>query len=107
MWEKGQSGNPEGRRLEKPFLDNLKRAIVQDDAKRLRAAAEKLLDMAAEGVPWAMELLIEKLDGKSPVNVKQEVDVTHRVVSVPETDSFIAEVIGGRADRALPESLPN
>jgi hypothetical protein len=93
MWEKGQSGNPEGRRLEKPFLDNLKRAIVQDDAKRLRAAAEKLLDMAAEGVPWAMELLIEKLDGKSPVNVKQEVDVTHSVVPMAETVQWIDETL--------------
>jgi hypothetical protein len=61
----GQSGNPEGRRLNKPFLDALQRAIKQDDAKRLRDCAETLLDLAAAGESWAVQMLADRLDGKA------------------------------------------
>lgn len=47
------------------FDGALKRAIAQDDGKRLRAAAEKLLDLASEGEPWAVRELADRLDGKS------------------------------------------
>ena len=70
-WEKGQSGNPEGRKPNKPFLDALQRAIAQEDAKRIRDAAEKLLTAAANGEPWALQMLADRLDGKP----KQQVDV--------------------------------
>lgn len=42
----------------------LDRAIAQDDGKKLRAAAEKLLTAAAEGEEWAMKELGDRLDGK-------------------------------------------
>ena len=61
---KGQSGNPEGKKPNKPFLDALNRAIAQDDAKRVRQAAEQLLDLAAAGEQWAVKELIDRLDGK-------------------------------------------
>ena len=61
----GQSGNPNGAPLKsKRFHTALDRAIEQDDAKRLRAAAEKLLDLAAQGEPWATQMLADRLDGK-------------------------------------------
>ena len=46
------------------FHDALRRAIAQDDGKRLRNAAEKLLDLAAEGEGWAVKELRDTLDGK-------------------------------------------
>lgn len=46
------------------FEQALHRAIAQDDGKRLRLAAEKLLDQAAEGSPWATQMLADRLDGK-------------------------------------------
>lgn len=49
----------------KPFLDALNRAIKQTDGKKLRAAAEKLLDLAAEGEPWAIKELADRTDGKA------------------------------------------
>lgn len=64
-FEKGKSGNPEGRKPNKPFLDALNRAIKQDDSKRIREAAEKLLDFAAEGEAWAIKELADRLDGKA------------------------------------------
>jgi len=45
--------------------DALRRAIAQDDGKRIRAAAEKLIDLAAEGTPWAVRELADRLDGKA------------------------------------------
>lgn len=47
------------------FQAAIKRAIAQDDGKRLRAAAEKLLDKAADGELWAIKELADRLDGRS------------------------------------------
>jgi uncharacterized lipoprotein YmbA len=85
----------------KPFLNALERAIAQEDAKRLRAAAEKLLDMAAEGVPWALEFLVERLDGRVAQSVSISGEVAHTVRSVSETDSLLEGVLAGGSDRAL------
>lgn len=54
------------------FEQALTRAITQDDGKRLRAAAEKLLDLASEGTPWAVQYLADRLDGKP----KQSTEMT-------------------------------
>jgi hypothetical protein len=53
----------------KAFYGALSRAIAQDDGKRLRAAAEKLLDLAAEGEGWAVKELRDTLDGKPAQSV--------------------------------------
>ena len=63
-WTKGQSGNPAGSKKEKMFFAALNRAIKQDDGERVRKAAEKLLDLAAEGEQWAIKELRDTLDGK-------------------------------------------
>lgn len=63
-FEPGQSGNPAGTQREKKFLAALNRAIAQDDGKRLRDAAEKLLDLAAAGEQWAVKELADRTDGK-------------------------------------------
>ena len=47
------------------FQDALRKSIAQDEGKRLRAAAEKLLDLAAEGTPWAVREIADRLDGKA------------------------------------------
>lgn len=70
----GQSGNPSGQQKEKKFYAALERAIVQDDGKRLRQAAESLLNQAAAGEPWAIEKLADRLDGKP--SQSQDVAVT-------------------------------
>ena len=63
---KGQIANPHGTQKNKRWDEALTRAIAQDDSKRLRQAAEKLLDFAAEGEQWAVLELANRLDGKSP-----------------------------------------
>jgi hypothetical protein len=63
-FKKGQSGNPAGVSKDRKFIDVLNRAIVQDDSKRLRSAAEKLLDLASVGEPWAIKEIADRLDGR-------------------------------------------
>ena len=46
------------------FYGALTRALKQEDGKRVRAAAEKLLDLAAAGEAWAIKELRDTLDGK-------------------------------------------
>lgn len=71
VWAKGKSGNPSGRAIEeKPFVESVRRALAQEDGKRLRQAAEQLLDLAAAGEAWAIEMLADRLDGKAPQEVK-------------------------------------
>ena len=47
-----------------PWRNSLARAIAQEDGKRLRRAAEQLLDLAAAGEAWAVKELGDRLDGK-------------------------------------------
>jgi len=49
----------------KPWRYAIDRAIAQDDGKRLRRAAERLLTMAANGDMSALRELGNRLDGKS------------------------------------------
>jgi len=86
-WKKGQSGNPLGSKPDKPFLDALRRAIVQDDGKRLRKAAENVLTAAADGEPWAINFLADRTDGKS---VQQsELNIVKRTIIELSDDELL------------------
>ena len=71
-FEPGHSGNPSGTKTERKFLAALLRAIAQDDAVRLRSAAEKLLDLAASGESWAIKELADRLDGRPPQAIQAQ-----------------------------------
>ena len=49
----------------KPWRDTIDRAIKQDDGKKLRAIADKMLDLAAAGDIQAIKELGDRLDGKA------------------------------------------
>ena len=59
----GQPGNVNATKHKK-FYSAIDRAITQDNGERLRLAAEKLLDLAAQGEAWAVKELGDRLDGK-------------------------------------------
>jgi hypothetical protein len=103
-WKPGQSGNPTGSGGDKPFLGALKRAIAQGDPERLRNCAEMLLDKAAAGESWAMQMLADRLDGKAT----QEV-VMRRAVEQMSDEQLLAIAAGssqGTASEARGESTP-
>jgi hypothetical protein len=58
-------GNQNAAKENRRWAEALNRAIVQDEGKRLREAAESLLDKAASGEPWAVKELADRLDGKA------------------------------------------
>ena len=85
----GDVGNPTGKQVNKPFLVTLNRAMAQDDAKRLRQCAETLLDKAADGEPWAVALLADRLDGKA----RQSTEITgHEGGPIQITEIIIRSV---------------
>lgn len=86
-FQPGQSGNPKGTQREKKFAAALERAIKQDDAKRLREAAEKLLDLAAAGEAWAVKELADRLDGRAAQSVEHSGEIELNSFAVPLTQA--------------------
>lgn len=80
-----QPGNKEAAKS-KQFMGALQRAIAQDDGKRLRDSAEKLLDLAAAGESWAVKELADRLDGKPT----QQVDAT---LSNPDGSGLFSKAV--------------
>jgi hypothetical protein len=85
-WTKGQSGNPKGRAVEKPFADALRMEIkaAGADHQQLRAIARKLLDKAEAGDMQAINCLADRLDGKPPQALEHSGDMpTPYVIHAP------------------------
>ncbi len=72
-------GNTNGAKS-RAFYGALTRAIAQDDGKRLRQAAESLLDLAAQGESWAVRDLRDTLDGKPAQTVAVAGDADNPLV---------------------------
>jgi hypothetical protein len=89
-FEKGQSGNPGGRRKERPFRDALRAelaALGEDDPKALRGLARNLLKIASgEDGLQAIKEIADRLDGKPTQAVENGEDgpleVLHRIERV-------------------------
>ena len=65
-------GNQNAVKENRRWAEALNRAIAQDDGKRLRSAAENLLNQAAAGEPWAIREIADRLDGKP----KQQIEAS-------------------------------
>jgi hypothetical protein len=57
-------GNQNGKRG-KLFYNQLRIALVQEDSRKLRTIAQKLVDAAEQGEPWAIKEVIDRVDGKA------------------------------------------
>ena len=73
VWVKGQSGNPDGR---VPTTDTyqacLRRASArkdQDGRTNREAIVDAVMKAAKKGQPWAIQMVMERLEGKAAVNV--------------------------------------
>ncbi len=78
----------------KLFDGALRRAIAQDDGKRLRQAAEALLDAAAAGEPWAIDKLADRLDGKPGQTVDMRVSKQPGEMTLAELTAELAAAAG-------------
>jgi len=57
-------GNQNGKKG-KLFYNQLRKALVQEDSRKLRTIADKLVDAAEQGEPWAIKEVIDRVDGKA------------------------------------------
>src|SRR5262245_63471371 len=79
-WKKGQSGNPLGRLPgEKQFADQLRIVLAEPvdkndpkSVRKLRRIAEKLVECALNGEPWAIAQVADRIDGKATAEIKTE-----------------------------------
>jgi Family of unknown function (DUF5681) len=73
LWVKGQSGNPRGRSpVKKLWRDALLLEVLsptKDGRQKLRAIAEKLVQMALDGNMCAIREIANRLDGKLHLSV--------------------------------------
>ena len=91
-WPRGQSGNPLGRRSDKPFADALRveLAAAGENQKELRKIARNLLKLASSESTDALPAILavaDRLDGKPA----QESNVT--VEKRDATDWSIGELV--------------
>jgi hypothetical protein len=87
----GQPGNQNATKS-KPFWHAIDRAIAQEDGRRLREAAEKLLNAAAAGESWAIKELADRLDGKAHQAVEVSGDMTVRSRATDLSDDELAKI---------------
>lgn len=75
-FEKGKSGNPGGRKREKPFADALRMelAALGDDSQALRAIARKTIKRAEAGDLAATAFIADRLDGKPAIAIENGED---------------------------------
>jgi hypothetical protein len=66
----------------KHVRDALLRAAASDDFRRLRAGCEKVMDLFAQGEPWAVQFVADRLDGRPPQMIQgdSEAPVTTRLL---------------------------
>lgn len=57
-------GNQNGKKG-KLFYNQLRMALVQEDSRRLRTIADKLVKAAEDGEPWAVKEIMDRVDGKA------------------------------------------
>lgn len=73
-WPKGYSGNPKGRAKKgETYQDVLKRLsdVPEDDARTKRdVICERVMELARDGEPWAVQWIVERMEGKAAVHVE-------------------------------------
>ena len=106
-WEKGQSGNPRGRKAEKPFRDQISLVLneyeeIYDDngktrkVKKLRLLAEVIVRKALDGDAACLKEVGDRIDGK-PI---QQLDMTVKDATPSEvTDDVLNDIIADYARR--------
>jgi Family of unknown function (DUF5681) len=94
-WNKGQSGNPGGRRKEKIMSDALYMELASDPL-RARRIADRVLKSAEAGDMVAAKLIFDRLEGKAIETVRSEVTVVNpaeRMARLMELSSKVIDLV--------------
>ena len=88
---KGKSGNPRGRQIEneklRPITAAMTRALLANDAVKLRQLAESLIDRAIESDTRAAVEVLDRTEGKVPQPISGDLDLNVTVEVVKFADS--------------------
>ena len=117
-WRPGQSGNPKGRpkgiQTVRELLAKISRERAANGGTRLEAALRRTYDLALEGTPWAVQFIVERLEGRVPqaLQVDQTTQVRGPITMNDEArerlrarcESYLADVRGAGAD--APGTVP-
>lgn len=98
QWVKGQSGNPTGRPKRELITHHLERELLQladgtGTATKARKIAEKVIELAQNGNPWAVQFVAERTEGKP----EQVVSIKREVNELP--DDELNDIAAGSRDR--------
>jgi ribosomal protein L17 len=83
-------GNTNSSKDNRLWANTIRRAVVQGDAQKLRAIAEKLIELAAEGDMSAIKELGDRLDGKASQSIDLGSDPDRPVIT-----KVVREIIDG------------
>jgi hypothetical protein len=62
---RGGQPNNQNAKKGKLFYNELRKALVQQDQINLRRIADKLVEKAIDGEPWAVKEIMDRVDGKA------------------------------------------
>src|SRR5256885_336002 len=103
-FQKGQSGNPAGRpRSEASITPWIRRLLAEKRAGRTRAEhiASKILELAEDGDPNALRMVLERIDGKVVQPVEQTGTLTVEHVDHRTVDQALEYATARRRLRAV------
>lgn len=86
MAQRGAQKGNKNAAHDKPWSAAVRRALLADDGKKLRAIAEKVVSKAEEGDMQAIKEIGERLDGKAVTPIAAEVDMNLTVEIVKFAD---------------------
>ena len=74
-------GNTNAKKENRLWKETVHRVLVQNDAEKLRAAAEKLVELAVAGDVAALREVGDRLDGKAAQQIQLQGDADAPIVS--------------------------
>ena len=96
-WQKGQSGNPAGRRKGSVSLAAALQRLLIKEPDRLESIARTLVDAAIAGDVSAARLLFERLDGHKPTGFfSVNIDNSDRRTAVSVSPQVLSEIAEAR-----------
>lgn len=69
-------GNKNSSKSNRLWAETIKRAVLAQDAQKLRAIADRLIEKAAEGDIQAIKELGDRLDGKAAQSIEQKTELS-------------------------------
>ena len=93
----GESRNPWGLwGKRRPAYEELSRALMTEDNAELKAVTQKVLELAKQGVEWAVKLIYDRIDGPmgalTAIIQTQNLNANQNTRALPEL-SVVVEVI--------------